>query len=302
MSRTCTRCGKPAEQPWGYCPFCGDRLPVPARAHPSVELPADVSGPCALLRTTDGRIDIKPVGRLLAAAVKQPLADITVQIRRSKGLLAREIDADIGRRLLPKLGELGAPAILVPLDLMAELPPTLRTTKPDIGGGGLSADTTDADGEAGTITRAWNEVAFISAARVRIETSHVEEEKLGSETSRWTRRRIGGPSTREKVVVEVNHELVIDVCIGEPAAIVRIRDVHFDFQTMQRQPGERDAMVQIACKLREFAEAVPVSRAFRVLFDDRDTDAWEEYTYLTLPAVDDYNLWLHNLARLGVTF
>ncbi len=290
------------------------KLEAPAPVKPSsIQLPDEISGPCALLRTTSNDIDVAPVGKLIVAATGQPRVDVTVQIRRSKGLLAREIDADAARRIMPKLAELGAPAVLVPTDLVGELPPVVRAYDPRISSDGFAAAVGQAEslpinqqpGEAappqvaGRLETPWEQVLFISAARVRVDISRVEEEPLPSEGNMWTKRRFLKPKTIERIVVDAHFDLLIDICLAAPPAIARVRDRRFDLGAMQRQVGDRERMIGIAQQLRRCAPDVPKSRAFDTLFDENAVADWEKYTYLTPSAIDDHNLWLYNLAKLG---
>lgn len=304
MAASCAKCGKPIDPGWAFCPACGQRIeaPPPAPSLPIVSLSADAQGACALIRTTGGEIDVARVGKLIATATGLPLADVTAQIKRSKGFLVREVDADVGRVMLPELEKLGAPAMAVPLGHLLPLPPIARARQPRIKPEGIGTEASLPGAEPRELWAPWAHVLLISAARVHVDVTHVEQvEDTGPGGSNWrTRRAFLGPRKHEKVISQPGFDWLIDVFVAEPSCILRLRDERFSFDTMQRLPGERSAMVRLADELRRSAPNVPRSSAFEMLFDDARHERWPDYTYLALSTIDDYNQWLYNLARMGL--
>jgi len=113
-----------------------------------------------VVRQTDDPIDLAAVGRLVAREAGRVLAEVTAELRRSRGIVLAGAPVDVARRTARGLQQMGVPVLLIGEDDLVSLPEPRH----------LSRVTVSAEGcrfEGGREVRevAWRDVYFVVAGR-----------------------------------------------------------------------------------------------------------------------------------------
>jgi len=133
-----------------------DRVDVPSG------LAQGVSGLAWVVRQTDDPINLPQVGRIVAKEAGRPLAEVTGELRRSRGILLTGAPIDTARRVARRLQETGVPVLVIPEDDLISVPPASAVSH-----GAISPEGMRFESGQGVVERSWSDVFFVVAGRLK---------------------------------------------------------------------------------------------------------------------------------------
>lgn len=255
---------------------------------------------CCVLRTTDERVDVSEVARLVAGTVKRPRFEVARELRMSHGIIARDVPEAAARQILQGLQELGVAARVIPERDVVDLPEPERVKQVVLGPKGVFFGL----GET-RLTATWAETALVLAVR------------LGGQVERVIRRArddaytLAGPygaygargnianvfdwtSTRE-----VSHT-VIDFYRRQPWRRLRVEEglVDFALDHDADRPSTTNQLVTVGRQLLQWGGSVYLSPGVRLLAEHGSELAWRDLTFADERHLDAYSLWQVQVALL----
>jgi hypothetical protein len=237
-------------------------------------------------------MDVQRVGRLVAEAVKQPLPDVTRDLRNSRGFIARGLPAPAAIALAEKAeAELSAPTLVLPDAECVALAPVMRIRDTTVTAEGIRCEAYAWD-QTERVVANWGEVFLISCGRLEIERAvEIPEESDSRALGRTT-----------PLVMEKRHEFLIDLVLFEPWRVLRLdqNTVAFSLTEMGRGPEDTlGPLFRCAFNLRHLAQGVPMNRGVELLAAGASEVVWEPLTFLNKRDFETYTSWLVQLLRYG---
>lgn len=261
-------------------------VPSPARE--------TLAGVCNVIYAGAEEMDVRRVGRFVADAVGRPIADITRELRNSKGFLATGLDAPKAVALAEKVEqELKAPVLVLPEGEAVALPPPMRMRHAAVDGRGLRCEAYTWDRTV-EVAATWNDIFLVSCGRLEIQ--HAVESASDVPISGLGAR----PAT--SLVMQIRHEFLLDIILWEPWRRLRLdqNTSAFSLTEMKRGPDESvGALYRNAVNLDRFAQGVPMNRGVSLLAGGASGSAWQSLTFYNKRDFDSYTDWLVQLVRYG---
>lgn len=302
----CPQCGRTPTFGAQFCPYCGSRLPeVNAQARPAQPVPdrASLTEACAVLYCGQGSVDIPVAGRLVAEAIHRPLGDLTRDIRVSKGLLARKLEAQQARELAEKLEGIGIPVVLVPDADLDGMPRMMRMAKASFTAEGLSCEAYEWDNTV-EMNMPWVNVQLISCGQFLAKEVRKAPSENGAEDIEDTGLAfvIKSPANRAKLETRTRKEFVLDVFCAEPDLRLRLDEntAGYALVELESMRGDKRTFYRAAKSILQHAPELPVNDGVRLLADNAPMEFWEPLTFEDKRDFDAYNAWLLQLVRHGI--
>jgi len=262
--------------------------PVPLEP---IEPPEGFEGDCVIVRLDTRPVDLKRMCRIVAEATEQALFAVTREVHLTKGILARPVPADVARQLVRRLGQAGVPAAAAPADWLPEPLDVVRLRDPQFDLGGLCGTVVPAGEEC---RLAWDAVALVVGGRIEVEL------KRSGAQEEWS--PLGRPLfSRERLepLHEVGYEYVLEVYAGEPLRRLRPLTHELDFEIMQRRPQDFASVARLARGILPHVDSDRVGLGVRRMAE-RDRDIWDDLTFISPVAFEQYVAWHRLLLVLGV--
>ena len=119
-----------------------------------------------VVRQTDDPINLGQVGRLVAREAGRVLAEVTAELRRSRGTILSGAPVDVARRVARELQQIGVPVLVIGEQDLVSLPEPLWVSRVVVSGEGCRF-------EMGEQARpvAWRDVYFVVAGQLRTGTA-----------------------------------------------------------------------------------------------------------------------------------
>ncbi len=255
-----------------------------------IEPPPGFDGLCALVRLTGGPLDLKRVARLLAPAVGLPPFEVARGIQATKGFLARDVSAEVARRLVAQLARAGVVAGAVPMSSLPQPLKHVRLRSPSFGPDALRGQLLP----SGEESVPWASVELAVAARLEMELEPDALEESWSPLSRPLRPRAQKRADQEPV-----YDYVLEVFAAEPPRRLRLMTYELDFKVMQRRPTRFNRVARMAREVFRRADRGRLAAGLRRLAD-HDDENWHDLTFTSPVGYEDYVTWQRLLLALGV--
>jgi hypothetical protein len=132
-----------------------------ARIDSSPTSGGEASGRAWVIRQTAEPVDVSVVGRLVAQEAGLVLAEVTGQLRRSRGVLLSSAPVEVARRVARRLQAMGVPALVVREEELVSLPEARLA-----GVAAITADGCRFEVGQQLIQRSWEDVYLVVAGRM----------------------------------------------------------------------------------------------------------------------------------------
>ncbi|MBI2920528.1 MAG: hypothetical protein HYY18_05535 [Planctomycetes bacterium] len=233
----------------------------------------------AVLRETDELFDVGRLGRIVAKATGEVVADATRRIRQTRGVLARGLSAGRAQGLARELAENGIPAFAVDEAATGGLPQAQNALSCGCGSGGLEFDLEG--GRKAAVN--WGDVAMIAAARIdQIDTQ--------ASLAPGAVDPLHSPAVtlRERIT----QTTLIDVVTHRPPARLRVarQEASFGGGSDASSAGFR----QFAGSVVKYRGATPVNKGVSVI---AGRGAWGYLAFQIPAAYEEYLWWLLQVIR-----
>ena len=266
-----------------------------------------LSGPCAVVRRSTGRIDVSRIGRLVSELTGQPLAESTRMLHSSPGFVAVDVGAVQAKRLAAALAEAGVPALVVPGDKLVALPPAHEVSQITAARDGL--EFTPRGKDTLPVARNWNRIFFVSAGLVTVEsaappagdfdlapgTDPLSVHRLESISRQWAADELRRAERRTQ------EKTVLDVFTLEPFECYRCSEGETRF-IAPALPGERGAeqhLGRFAQAVAGFGAGVPANEGVVFLALESARHRWRGLTFSSVAEFSRYNYWRLQLEQYG---
>jgi len=344
----CPQCNKPVEPEWEFCPYCGkgksERLPdahpaqTPVPADSGILPPEAESGqwpaktgseplrrpqpvplrskpttppPYAILLLDEHEINIPALGRRLARILRLPLAELTVRMRNTKGVIARDVPAgklepiadaidELNRESIPlNGGGSSINAVAVSESELAGLPEICRTPEIRAAGNVLRCQAT-------TDSEQWSSVGILPANVSLVVTGRVMytvqkrtcQQKYDPYARNFLLRKryVKEEDATRQVARECRgHEYIIYLFMANPVRLLQIDDRRFDEFSMERHFGREEQMQLQARLLMRMLDPELVDSGLRMLARlDAEDPRWDAGTFATERGLQAYAQWRYN--------
>ncbi|MFP4057980.1 MAG: HEAT repeat domain-containing protein [Candidatus Brocadiia bacterium] len=262
---------------------------APAAPTEPLEPPPDHEGACAIVRLTGGPLNVKRAGRIVAERLKRPLFEITREVHRTKGFIAREVASPVARALVRELAEAGVVAGAVPEERVPQPLEPVRVRD-------LTYEPRRLRGRVlpkGEEAVAWASVELVVAGRLELDLQPQAIEEDWSPLTPPIRSQ-GSRRSEEPV-----YDYLVEMFAGEPLRRLRLVTHDLDFEVMQRRVSSFGKVARMA---RELLRHVPRRRVSAGVWRlaDRDEDSWEDLTFLSPLGFEDYVTWQRLLLALDL--
>jgi len=268
----------------------GDESPTASKVEP-IPPPVGYRGECAIIRLSGGPLmaDIRRTGRIVSEFLERPLFEVTRELQRTKGFLARNVSENMAADLVDRLARAHIVAGAVP-EAMVPVPPeparvrSPRCTPTSLRGSLLPS---------GQESMAWSDVQLIAAGRIETD---LHPDAIEEDWSLFTRPIRASVSSG---AAEPVYEYVIEIFGGEPVRRLRLVTHDLDFKTLNRRVSSFATVSRMTRDLVRHADRNRVSAGVWRLAD-RAEDDWEDLTFLNQVGFDAYVSWQRMLLELGL--
>ena len=242
------------------------------------------------------------VGRLVADAVKQPLPDVTRNLRTSKGILATSMPPEQAVELAEKIeGELQESVLVVPDNSCVPAIQPTRMRHITFNENGLECEAYSWD-QTEKVEAPWDHVFLVSCGRLELQEL-VENGNDSADRPMFSRKPL---PTLMRVT---RHEFLLDVILFDPpgSSANGWRNLRLDQNTAAFAWTEihQDTAVKVgplyrsAIKLEPMGDLVPMNRGVSLLSSGTPDSDWEPLTFLNKRDFESYTYWLMQLVRYG---
>ena len=256
-----------------------DSSPTPAEAP---------SGRAWVIRQTTDPIDVSVVGRLVAQEAGLMLAEVTGQLRRSRGILLSSAPVEVARRVARRVQAMGVPALVVREEELVSLPEARLA-----GFAAITAEGCRFEVGRDLLQRSWEDVYLVVAGRM---IWMIEEEPAKFLMARAPQPGILWRRFKYRPGAEMVF-LRADFFLFDPWQRVRIEEGKTRC-TFPRPEGGTRTTSQVELFLRAFTEAapqVPVSDFVRLLAGGDYVREERHFEFDGAYALDSYCHWLLQL-------
>ncbi len=268
----------------------GDEPPEAEIVAEPIEPPEGFDGDCVVVRLDARPVKLKRMCGIVAEAIGQALFAVTREVHLTKGILARSAPAAVARQLVRDLAAAGVPAAAAPAAWLPEPPDLVRVRDPVFGPAALRGVVVP---EGGECEAAWETVELVVAGRIEVELKRGKADEDWSPFTRPLRGR-----GQDGPLHELGYEYALEVYGGEPLARLRLLTRELDFETMQRRPSGLASVARLARGLLGRVARPRLAAGVRRLAE-RDRDNWDDLTFLSPLAFEDYVAWQRLLLALG---
>ena len=269
--------------------------PAPDDAEPAtlepIEPPEGYGGDCIVVRLDSAPIDVKRACQIVAKGIGEALFTVTRELHLTKGIFARAVAADAARQVVRELARAGLPAAAAPVDSLGEPLELVRLRRPAFTADRLEGVVLP---DARRCGASWASVELVVAGRIEIELKLDKGDEDWSLFTRPLRPMADGQKSHA-----IGYEYVLDVLAGQPLQRLRLMTHELDFETMQRRPSDFSSVARLARGLLRHVDRRRVTAGVRRLAE-LERDAWDDLTFLSPLAFDDYVAWQRLLLALGV--
>lgn len=297
--RACPKCGEKVVSGAVFCAYCGERLPEsePVAVDRSIPIPdlkeSDV--PCTVIYSGKNEIDVRMIGRIVAAATKRLLPDVTRDLRTSKGIIAKDLSAGDAKSLAEQVRrELEAKILVVPSELCVPLPTPMRMNRPQADAKGLRCEAYAWDATE-RVSADWKDVFLVACGRLELQRV-VEASGAAPKESGLLNPR------KQPLVTQIYYEFLLDVVLSNPWRVLRLDQnmAGLSFTEISRNPEDvLGPMRQCAQSVDRYASGVPMNSGVRLLASGAADAAWGALTFYNKRDFENYVLWLMQLVRFG---
>ena len=248
------------------------------------------AGKFALFRQSGGRINIPEVGRLIAAMLKLPLADVTTRLFACSGFLADSLGRRQAESLARDLQQMNIPVLLIEQDRVRRIPEAVLAEDASFDDEGLS---TTVGGQSDKAP--WDSILMVNAGV--LENTRTREVSKDKESDVMPRSALGfGPRRRKSELIrDTQQRTVIDVLVEEPWQRYRIQEglTRFSLMGERRRPTNRENLELLAQEVLRHADATFVGDAVSALARHA---GMSEFVYDNRRKYDLVNFWLAHRA------
>jgi membrane associated rhomboid family serine protease len=248
------------------------------------------AGEFAVFRQSGGQINISEVGRVIAAMLKLPLADVTTRLFTCSGFLADSLNKPQAELLARDLQKMNVPVFLVEQDKVRRLPEAILAADAAFGPDGFSSAV---EGQVETVP--WESILLANAGL--LESSRTKEMPVGPEAPVRARSGFGfGPRKRKTMLIrQTQRRVVIDVVVSEPWQRLRIQEgfTRFGLMGERKLPTVRENLERMAQEITRHADMTFVGDAVSELARGGKL---ADFVYENRRKYDLVNFWLAHRA------
>ncbi len=234
-----------------------------------------------VVRQTDDPMDIAAVGRLVAREAGLVLAEVTAELRNSRGTILPGAPLEVARRVARALQQVGMPVLVIGEADLVSLPETGEVTALTISGEGVRF-------ELGreVVERSWADVYFVVGGRLQFEEPAFEALHVSESSERMVPR-----SFRHRAVV------LLDFFVLEPWLRLRVEEGQTRLQ-LRRAGRESRSSNRVDAFLQALVEMAPDLHAndfVRLLAGQARRTEARRFDFDSTRAFDSYCHWLLQL-------
>lgn len=242
------------------------------------------------------------IAEAMARFQKVPIADMGAPARRSWGIIAQGLPKAEGQRLLDHMGALGLGGLVIPENLIEDLPPAQRLDSLEPGGERLSL----APHNAAAASVPWSQVRLAAAAafkKTTVKTVKVTEGPSSGEKALNVGLMMSGIPIKVgknkevlKTLEETDLVLYLDLCIGSPAARYRVDAQNFDYSFLKAKMAY-NVFSNFKTMIIDLSERgrFPINRGAAVIFEGKPINSM---AYESLADLERETRWLLTLRAL----
>jgi membrane associated rhomboid family serine protease len=246
----------------------------------------DTTEEYAVFRQSSEQINIPEVGRVIAAMLKLPLADVTTRLFTCSGFLADRLKKHQAEILARDLQKIKVPVFLVEQNRLQPLPEALLVGDATFNTEGFKGGV---EGEVGLVP--WDSIIMVNAGL--LESSRTKEVSTGSDAQVVSRSAFGFGTRRRKtaLVKQTQRRTVIDLITREPWQRFRIQEGFTRFALMgeQKLPTISENFEKLAQEVVRHADRTFIGKAVSELAKGGRLN---DFVYENKRKYDLINFWL----------
>jgi len=263
-----------------------------------------LSGSCAVIRQTAGRVNIADVGRIVAATTGAAYADATRLLKTSVGFVAGDVDPMKAKDLVLKLQEAGIPALIVPCEKLVAMPDIQEVERISVTPGDIQFKV---GGGRAPVAKAWDELYYASAGLVTFTvTKNLSEPGFGSDNPNYsgantTYTGLSINFSASSSVTESSQSLVFDVFTLNPFECYRAREgsVSLDGVPPGAATGLHGRFTQLLSMFLAYGRGVSCNEGVALVAVDAQPGRWRAVTFDSVRDFEQYNCWRLQLEQYG---
>ena len=239
------------------------------------------SGRAWVVRQTDDPLDLTQVGRLVAREAGMVLAEVTAELRNSRGVILAGAPREVARRVAQGLQQMAVPVLVIGEGDLVSLPEAQTATKLTISSEGCRFELGREVAE-----RLWTDVYFVAGGQLTVE----EPEPYALFTPE-SGSRIASRSGRQRKV------LLLDFFVFDPWQRLRAEEERTRF-VVRRPEGGAQGTSRADVFARALLETAPELRAsdlVRLLAGGDRRGQARRFEFDSIRAFDSYCHWLLQL-------
>lgn len=247
-----------------------------------------------VVRATDEIIDTGRIGRIISRHTGESLVDVTMRLRKSRGVIARNVPPEIAEELATSLTAEGLKVLTIPNKEVMSLPELFRAKSAGCSEGGMSFILRDGS----RIDANWKHILMVVAARVQSErvvaVFEPEMELVDHIEFRYgVYRRSAGVQKEDKVPLKTDRMTVIDAFLLQPWARIRVTQGETNFNLMNVS-GLGAGFKKYAQAVLKFRKGTLVNSGVKVIIH---RGQWGYLNFSKERDFDNYCWWLLQLSR-----
>jgi len=257
----------------------------------------------ALIRLDESKINIADVARIVAGVEGRPLADVSMRLKASRGIIAEHVERDVAEGMAKVLEVRGIRCTVVPTKLIAATPKPKRCTQLT-----LSARKLVLKGRGDEESCGWDDIELVNCGRVRLLDHQPDRGSLSDQGMARSAPVVGlsglpaialGRRRYVRTVREDPYSLVMDI-------FARANDGHYRFYEGLSEvrlpdprgkdpdkPMSRDR--RLARTIIEKATGASFGAALPLLAEGKSLHS---YTFTSEPSYNRYTNWLLQSERI----
>lgn len=255
-----------------------------------------ISGSCAVVRQTAGRVNVAEVGRIVSHISGMPMADATRLLRGSVGFVATGLEPMVAKRLAAQLQEMAIPVLVIPEEKLIALPAAREVTWTAVREKGFEVKLA----EGAPVAKPWEDIYYAAVALVSFRSQKRVPDSSGTMGPRHYSGGVWGSSAGYgtdnvtwKYKETVDEKLVFDVFTLKPFGCCRLIDGKVDLRGSPQAVTQSSKLNfrRIVSDFMAHGRDVPVNDGVRLVAADAPRSEWRQFTFSSIQDFERYNYW-----------
>lgn len=260
-------------------------------------------GLCTIIRQTHEPINISRVAGLVATATRTPLADVSRQLRVSRGILAEHVPGALAERLAEMVQGLGVAVLVVPDEEMPVVEPAAEIRQVHLSAAGVKFVLGNGTEEVCT----WDQVELLSVALAETTVStahriHHTPRVYGGMAMGTMAFSVDDDQAKDEIVsTRQEGTMVADFFVKKQGLATHLRakegSVVYGLEGSTPKAARGPGFEQLVEAVMECAPSLMTNPAARALAAEKPFPVMKQFTFAELGDFDRYNRWLLTLTR-----